>query len=405
MKAKKNILSALLAAVMLTGCANTTIEMESEQSSEPASEVIQPTAEVTEPVSEPEPEPEPEPQPVSITFTAIGDNLIHAPIYRQAAARSQDGTYDFAYAYEGAADLIGGADITVMNQETLICGDEYQPSTYPMFNSPTQLGEYMSQLGVDVFTIANNHCLDKGEQGLSDCLDWYDEHGYTRVGAYKNSEDRANIRTIEIDGVTVSFLCYTEYLNGLSLPAGSDLEIGMAFEYDTIKEEIRAAKEISDICVLSLHWGTENSWVTEDYQRQLAAEYGEAGADVIIGTHPHVLRGIEMIENSDGRKTLCAYSLGNFISAQDAWHNLIGGTLDFTVSFMPGEDGIPEISDVVFNPIVTHYESNWSDVRLYKLQDYTPELAAVHGTRAFSSFNIDMINEFLHDQGLDEYMR
>ena len=203
----------------------------------------------------------------------------------------------------------------------------------------------------------------------------------------------------------MSFLCYTEYLNGLSLPAGSDLEIGMAFEYDTIKEEIRAAKEISDICVLSLHWGTENSWVTEDYQRQLAAEYGEAGADVIIGTHPHVLRGIEMIENSDGRKTLCAYSLGNFISAQDAWHNLIGGTLDFTVSFMPGEDGIPEISDVVFNPIVTHYESNWSDVRLYKLQDYTPELAAVHGTRAFSSFNIDMINEFLHDQGLDENMR
>lgn len=363
------------------------------------SESLDVSLEATE---EPLPETTPEPRELRVSFTALGDNLIHSAIYSQAAKRAEkEGEYDFAHAYAGVADLLDNADITVLNQETLICGDEYEPSTYPCFNSPEALGEYMARLGVDVFTIANNHTLDKGETGLRDCLRYYDEHGYVRVGAYIDSEDRANIRTVEQNGVVVSFLSYTESLNGLSLSGSTPLEIGRTQDTEVIKSEIKAAREISDICVVSLHWGLEDSDKVEDYQRQTARELGEAGADVIIGNHPHVLRDMETFENSDGRETLCAYSLGNFISAQSAGTNLIGGILNFEVSLGNEAEKTPaKIENTEFIPIVTHYDTNYANVRLYKLSDYTPELAAAHGVRAYSNFSYEYIEEYLRKHEL-----
>ncbi len=340
----------------------------------------------------------------TVSFTALGDNLIHSSIYKQAARRAaaagNDGGYDFTYAYEGAADLLDDADITILNQETLICNDIYEPDTYPCFNSPKALGEHMEKLGVDVFTIANNHTLDKGVKGLNACLDYYDENDMVRVGAYRDADDRAVIRTVERDGVVTAFLCYTESLNGLSLPEDSVLEIGRVHDKERMLEEIRAAAEISDICVVSLHWGTENSGKVEDYQREMARELGEAGADIIIGNHPHVLRELERFENSDGRETLCAYSLGNLISAQSVGTNLIGGVLNFSVTVSSDENVMPVISETEFIPVITHYDYNYADVRLYKLSDYTPELASEHGVRAYSRFDYDYIIEYLSEKGL-----
>lgn len=349
-------------------------------------------------------ETEPEPRELRVSFTALGDNLIHSSIYNQAARRAEnEGEYDFSHAYAGVAGLLDNADITVLNQETLICGDEYGLSTYPCFNSPEALGEYMAELGVDVFTIANNHTLDKGEKGLRDCLGYYDEHGFVRVGAYIDRSDRENIRTVEANGVVVSFLSYTEILNGLSLSGETSLEIGRTQDMEVIKAEIGAAREISDICVVSLHWGLENSSETEDYQRNAARELGEAGADVIIGNHPHVLREIEVFENSDGRETICAYSLGNFISAQSVGTNLIGGILNFEVSLGTEEAKTPaRIENMEFIPIVTHYDTNYANVRLYRLSDYSADLAAAHGVRAFTGFSYDYITEYLEKQGLDK---
>ncbi len=337
----------------------------------------------------------PPPKDKKITITALGDNLIHSSIYNQAQkrARQSGGTgYDFNLAYEGIADMLGNADITVLNQETLICGDEYKPSTYPRFNSPEALGFKMHELGVDVYTMANNHCLDMGEQGLADCLGFYNEYGYIQTGAYLDTADRADIRTMEVNGVTVSFLSYTENLNGLSLPEGSPLEIGL-YDKEIILSEIQRAKQISDICVLSLHWGLENSCETQDYQRTDAREFCAAGADVIIGTHPHVLRETELIENPDGSTSVCAYSLGNLISAQSVGRNLIGAILDIEIT-LPA-DGISRayVSDAQLTPIVTHYDKGYSGVRVMKFSDYTPELAAAHGVRSNSRFSYEFVQE------------
>lgn len=397
----KRIISAIVSALLLCSC--TTV---SEETAVPAAvSEITDTETVTSVTTEVTTETttvvtEPAVVAKTVTFTALGDNLIHSSIYKQAARRAEGDGYDFEYAYAGAADLLDKADITVLNQETLICNDIFEPSTYPCFNSPVALGDYMAELGVDVFTIANNHTLDKGVKGLSACLDYYDERGMVRVGAYRNEEDRENIRVVEKDGVRVAFLCYTESLNGLNLPEDTELQIGR-FDKDTIIKEIEAADEISDICVVSLHWGTENSGVVEDYQRAAATEFAEAGADVIIGNHPHVLREIEVIDTSDGGQTLCAYSLGNFISAQSVGTNLIGGVLNFGVTVEEGRENV--ICDTEFIPIVTHYDGNYSNVRLYKLSDYTPELANAHGVRSMSKFDYDYITEYLESKGLGKY--
>lgn len=396
----KQIFAAALSALILCSCTAVSEEIavpaavsEVTDTEVVTSVTTEETTETTTVVTEP---------PVvakTVTFTALGDNLIHSSIYNQASRRANGEGYDFEYAYAGAADLLDKADITVLNQETLICNDIFEPSTYPCFNSPVALGDHMAKLGVDVFTIANNHTLDKGVKGLSACLDYYDERGMVRVGAYRDQEDRDNIRIVEKDGVRVAFLCYTESLNGLSLPEDTELQIGR-FEKDTIIKEIEAADEISDICVVSLHWGTENSGVVEDYQREAAKEFAEAGADVIIGNHPHVLREIETIETSDGGQTLCAYSLGNFISAQSVGTNLIGGVLNFGVTVEEGKENV--ICDTEFIPIVTHYDGNYSNIRLYKLSDYTPELANAHGVRSMSKFSYDYIIEYLESKGLWE---
>ena len=399
----KRLLSAIASVFVVCACTNMCACTKVSETAVPAMETAAPeTAAVTraETIAETTIATSETLPPVTaktVTFTALGDNLIHSSIYKQAARRAEGNGYDFEYAYAGAADLLDRTDITVLNQETLICNDKYEPSTYPRFNSPTALGDYMAELGVDVFTIANNHTLDMGTDGLSACLDYYDERGMIRVGAYRNEEDMENIRIIEKDGVKVSFLCYTESLNGLSLPADSPLIIGR-YDRDTIVNDIKRAKEVSDICIVSLHWGTENSSVVEDYQRTAAKEFAETGADAIIGNHPHVLREIELIETSDGGTAVCAYSLGNFISAQSVGTNLIGGVLDFGVTVEDGEPNV--ICDEAFTPIVTHYDGNYSNVRLYKLSDYTPEMAMSHGVRANSRFDYDYIIEYLTGKGL-----
>ncbi|MCM1330518.1 MAG: CapA family protein [Ruminococcus sp.] len=406
----KKLLNLILTAILLlslTSCASDAPQAEITEtaaSSETAATTVptETTAATTTTTTEPVPEFS------TVSFLAVGDNLIHSSIYKQAAARADGEGYDFAYAYERIAAVVRRADIAVINQETLICNDVFEPSTYPLFNSPTALGDHMLDIGFDVFTIANNHTLDKGTEGLSACLDYWDTKNAVVCGAYRNAEDRDNIRTAEVEGITFSFLSYTESLNGLRLPQGSPLIIGDCNDIDTMTAEIKRAKEISDVCVVALHWGVENSDIISDYQRNVAKQLSDAGADIIIGNHPHVLRDIEEIEREDGTVTLCAYSLGNFISAQSVGQNLIGGILKFDVSLRTDENASdsdkPIIDHIKLVPIVTHFEGNYKNVRIYPLSEYTEELAESHGVKNMSKFGYDYIFEVLERNINEKYL-
>lgn len=395
---KKKLL-AIFAALALCGCsaAENIPQTLDAETALPITAVTE-TAEIT--TLSPEtastmPEEKPK-ESFTVSFCAVGDNLIHSPIYRQA---QKNGGYDFSAAYADVADIIKSADLAVINQETLICNDMYEPSNYPRFNSPAALGDYMIELGFDVFTLANNHCLDYGEEGLAYSLDYWESRNALTAGVYRNEEDKNNIRTGNFGGITFSFLSYTESLNGLYLPKTSEMVIGDVNDLDGMIADIKAAKEISDVCVVALHWGVEGSGTIEEWQREYADKLAQAGADIIIGNHPHVLRGIEMIER-EGGDALCAYSLGNFISAQNVGTNLVSGILEFNVTVTEGESS-PVISDVRLTPIVTHYDNGYSKLRLYKLSNYTPELAAAHGVHSYGSFGYDNIIDTLK-KAIDE---
>lgn len=329
----------------------------------------------------------------SVSFVAVGDNLIHKPIYNQAAARTSEG-YDFSYAYENFDDIISAPDVAILNQETII-STEHNVSTYPMFNSPVEVGEEMLELGFDVFNIATNHSIDCGEKGLISAINFWKGKNAITCGAYLNKEDYSDIPMHEVNGVKIAYLGFTESTNGLSLPSDSEVILVRASEETRLQQRIIDAKAVADVVVVNAHWGNEYTHEPTDTQRQLAGKLASWGADVIIGTHPHVIQPVEYINNEDGSRTLVAYSLGNFISAQNRGPRMLGGVLNFDIvkNNATGEIGF---ENVKFSGVVTHYGQSFSNLRIYPLGEYTEELASKHGVLDKTpEFSLQYLNDII----------
>ena len=316
---------------------------------------------------------------VDISFIAAGDNLIHPNIYTDAYYRgNSEKQYDFLPMYADVADYIASADIAFINQETVMAGEEYGYSGYPCFNAPRQLGLDMVTLGFDIVNIANNHMLDKGASGLESTINFWNEQPVLLLGGYLNEEDASNIRTLEKDGVKMAFLSYTLSTNGIVKSSSSDVVIPYIDDAQ-ILSDMEKAREICDILIVSMHWGDENTQTPNSEQYRLAKLIANAGADVILGHHSHTLQPIEWIERDGGGKTLCIYSLGNFVSGMARPVNQVGGFLSFHIR---GDgNGSLEIAEPSFTPTVFYYGMDWYDTHLYFLENYTDDMAARHGVQ------------------------
>lgn len=378
-------LAILLAILVLSGCSvfrDATADTETvlQQKVTDESYVISSSENVSESKAE-EPEITDPFEGVSITFAAAGDNLIHPNIYMEAESRAVAGEgYDFTPVYAEIADIISSADISFINQETLMAGEEFGISGYPSFNSPQKLGLDLVELGFDVINIANNHMLDKSAAGLEATVNFWNTQPVTLIGGYLNAEDSANIRIIEKEGVKIAFLAYAHHTNGIVLPDTSQLDIPY-IEDSRIRRELAEAEKIADFTVVSVHWGEENTSVQDEEQIRLARLMADCGADVILGHHSHTLLPIEWIENDDGTRTLCAYSLGNLVSAMMYPENMVGGLLSFTV-MSDGNGGLC-VGDVSFVPTVFFYGMNHFGTHIYRLENYTDDIAAGHGTQMY----------------------
>ncbi len=326
-----------------------------------------------------------------VSFVAVGDNLIHDTLYNQAAARTSNG-YDFSYDYEKVAGLIESPDVAILNQETII-STEHNVSSYPQFNSPVEVGEEMLDIGFDVFNIATNHSVDCGEKGLISAINFWKEKNAITTGAYLDSNDFANIPMNEVNGVRIAYLGFTESTNGLSLPSDTEVILMRAADENVLQQRIMKAKGMADVVIVNAHWGNEYTHEPTDAQKTLAQKLASWGADVIIGTHPHVIQPVEYIINNDGRKALVAYSLGNFISAQNRGARMLGGMLNFEV-VKNNASGEITLENVRFSGVVTHYGYNFSNIRIYPLSDYTQELASKHGVLSKTS---DFSLQYLYD--------
>ncbi|TWT01435.1 CapA family protein [Planomicrobium sp. CPCC 101079] len=279
------------------------------------------------------------PEEISATTTAslsaIGDVLIHDSVYLDA--ETENG-YDFNPIFEKVKPYLEKSDITVANSESIIGGSEIGVSTYPSFNSPYEVADALKTVGVDVVTMANNHTLDRGEKAIVNAIKYWDKIGIAHTGSALSEKEGTRITTRTANGIIFSFLSYTYGTNGIPTPNGKDYLVNR-IDQAKIKKDIERAKEQSDVVVLSLHFGQEYERMPNDEQKQLAQFSAEQGADIILGSHPHVLQPAEWLETSDGRKSFVIYSLGNFISHQEDLFRRIGGILHISVEKTVDADG------------------------------------------------------------------
>lgn len=351
------------------------------------------------------------PEEKRVHVDAVGDNLIHYSVYKNAEAYAEDGqAYDFRPLYTNVKDIISSADLAIINQETVIsqsnevCGAN---GGVLLFNSPPEVADAVIDLGFDVVTMANNHLLDMGASGLEESINFWnqkaEENDLTVLGAYLNEDDANNIRVREVNGVKIAFLAYAEHLNGFSIPEDSSLRVILNQEEDIIERQIKEARGMADVVIVSAHWGVEDTNIVSDDRVELAEKMVNWGADVILGCHTHTAQRMEWIMRDDGTKGFVFYSMGNFICAQTDNFNLIGEIADFDI-VVDSSTGEVTLEDVGAIPTIVHYDDGeFSNMRLYTYSQYSPELAAAHGVPyavprgTYPDFSWDIVNEIIND--------
>lgn len=318
--------------------------------------------------------------PQSFSFLAAGDNLLHSGIYNDASERAGGSGYDFLPIYSAIADKVANADFAMINQEGVFSGSGV--SSYPKLNAPQQGIKALADLGFDIISLANNHCLDKGGSGLASSMTYLDSlKGVIRLGGYfKKNNDALKTRVIEKDGIKVALLAYTTFTNG-DIPSdynSSGVYVPWVEPYENTINDIKRAKTKADAVLVFMHWGDEESFTVTKRQKEIAQMLADNGVDVIVGAHPHVIQSVEYIKASDGRTVPCIYSLGTLVSNMMTEQNMLSmlATFDFVKD---PESGKISVENIELDPYVFYYNMNYRQSALYRLTDMTDALANSHG--------------------------
>ena len=262
----------------------------------------------------------------SIKLFMVGDALIHSGVYMDA--EKPDGTYDFKPMLANLKPIISKYDLAYYNQETILGGKELGYSSYPMFNSPDEVGDAFIDAGFDLVSLATNHTMDKREIGVLNSVKyWKSKKNVVTSGQWDSWDERNKVRIYEKNNIKYAFFSYTTWTNGLNPPVGKEYLTNI-YSDEKAKEDIEKVRDKVDVVLVAMHWGTEYSLGVSYDQEKIANYLSELGVDVIIGAHPHVVEPVEFI--NDG-KTFVIYSLGNFISDQDGTERLTGLMSEITI--------------------------------------------------------------------------
>ena len=271
----------------------------------------------------------PEPEIRTAALAAVGDIMGHLTQVEQARTTSADGrtVYDFRPSFDFIAPYLMEPDITVGNLETTLAGPERGYSGYPNFNTPVEMAANLKEVGFDLLATANNHSLDMGLSGLKTTVENIRAAGLKGFGTYLAPEERQQPLIVDVNGIRIAFTAYTKTTNGIPVPQGHGYAVKYIDNfYDPsamLDEVAKARKAGADVVAVYIHWGFEYNFYPADYQRELAQRLADAGADLILGSHPHVIQPLEWVTVREGeragKRALAAYSMGNFISNQYHW--------------------------------------------------------------------------------------
>ena len=337
--------------------------------------------------------PEPEPEVMSAEFFFTGDALVHGTVWMDAD--QGNGTYDFSGIVENVGRLAEGYDLKYYNQETILGGTELGLSGYPTFNSPQEVGDAMVNMGFGLVSTANNHSLDQGLTGIERSTEYWKrqeaEHGVHMAGTYNSQEDHDKMNVYEVNGITYTFLSWTYGCNGLVPPEGYEYIVNIYTDHvDELLEQVRQADAVSDVVIVAMHWGTEYYMEANDEQRQLAQQLSEAGADIIVGNHPHVIQPIEWVND---HKTIVYYAMGNMVSAQIDEPNLVGVVGGITIKKTVDAGGTTiELNDPRADLIYTYYDPGYVNFKVIPMKELTDD--KVYGAAALYEKYRAKINEY-----------
>jgi len=242
----------------------------------------------------------------SVTIAAVGDILLDRGVRRQLDLHGA------LYPFRGVRRELRNADIAVGNLECPITSRGV-PAPKPIsFRASPRLAAGLSDAGFDILSLANNHTLDRGRLGLTDTLRHLNAMGIAACGAGSTAEEAASPVVISRSGVRMAFVGFCDVVQDASY-ARKDLPTVADASPDAVRAAVKNASRMADVVVVSMHWGCEYQPRPTDRQRRLAHAAASAGADLILGHHPHVLQGLEWMPAPSGRAALVAYSLGNFV--------------------------------------------------------------------------------------------
>jgi poly-gamma-glutamate synthesis protein (capsule biosynthesis protein) len=270
--------------------------------------------------------------------------------------------------------LFRNADLVFGNLETPVAPIMGKPGVPYVFNAPADLPQDLKRSGFTILSTANNHSYDQGALGLLETQTRLEVDGLISIGSGKDRSRAMTPRILERHGIRIAFLAWTDIFNLNYNRNGQGPWVNKLDEREAC-EAVRAARQQADVVVVSLHWGVEDHHVPTQHQREVAAKLFAAGADLILGHHPHVLQPMEMQEQ-DGHHVAVAYSLGNFISNQnrtylEARMPLVQGderdSVALVATFTRLAPDRVELEKIGYIPLWT--ENNWRQVNAGEVEE------------------------------------
>lgn len=315
----------------------------------------------------------------SATISAQGDLLMHKPVIR--SCKQEDGSYDFSGLFQYLREYVESYDYAAVNLETTLGGPDYPYQGNPEFNCPDSVADALKEAGYDLVLTANNHSSDTYTSGILRTLEQLRSRNLTPLGTMSDGEEK-KYALVDVNGIRLGMLCYTYATNEISegkpslnyrefVKTAGIVNYFLETKPERLLEEVRThiadmKADGAEAIVMYLHWGKEYFTTPNDFQKDLAQKLCDLGVDVIIGSHPHVLQPVQLLESATDpeHKTVCLYSLGNLVSNQmkdeaqvfKSGHSEDGAI--FSVTFEKYSDGTVKIASVDLLPTWVNRNEN-----------------------------------------------
>lgn len=246
-------------------------------------------------------------------ISAVGDILCQMDMIQDA---QNEDSYDFSYMFDNITKYVKKSDIAIGTLETNFTSNRY--SGVGKYNTPTEFLTAVKNSGISLVSLAHNHVLDYGEDGLNQTISKIHEKGMSITGIQNNEENEnseftGNIK--EVNGIKIAFLSYTYGLSNENEVSEEEKSKVNIFSEELALKDIQYAKENSNYIIVIMHWGDVNSSTITDYQNNITGFLVNNDVDMILGSHPSVVEPMKIIQNAEGKNILVAYSLGNYISS------------------------------------------------------------------------------------------